>query len=70
MRSRVFRYPSTGGELAAQMPRRPDRRCRSGPFCPGPADLVFEKDNGDLVTIAATVTGVRSVARSELTDET
>lgn len=39
------------------------------PFRPGPADLVFEKNNGDDVSIAATVTAVRPVIRSELTDE-
>lgn len=39
------------------------------PFRPGPADLVFEKDGGDVVSIAASVTAVRSVARSELTEE-
>lgn len=39
------------------------------PFRPGPADLVFEKDGGDVVSIAASVTAVRSVARSELTED-
>ncbi len=39
------------------------------PFRPGQADLVFEKDSGDVVSIAATVTDVRSVPRSELTDD-
>lgn len=37
------------------------------PFRPGPADLVFEKGSGEVVIIAATVTDVRSVPRSELT---
>lgn len=39
------------------------------PFRSGPAELVFEKDNGEVVSIPATVTNVRSVARSELTDD-
>lgn len=39
------------------------------PFFPGQADLVFEKDSGEVVSIAATVTDVRSVLRSELTDD-
>lgn len=39
------------------------------PFHPGRADLVFEKDNGAVISIAATVTDVRSTTRSELTDD-
>lgn len=39
------------------------------PFRPGPADLVFEKEDGDVVSIAASVTAVRSVARNELTED-
>ncbi|SDT06364.1 ASCH domain-containing protein [Brevibacterium sandarakinum] len=39
------------------------------PFRLGRADLVFEKECGEVISIAATVTEVRSVARSELTDE-
>ncbi|SDS04876.1 ASCH domain-containing protein [Brevibacterium sandarakinum] len=39
------------------------------PFRPGQADLVFEKDGGEVVSIAATVTDVRSVTRSGLTDD-
>lgn len=39
------------------------------PFRPGPADLVFEKDSGAVVSAAAIVTDVRSVPRSELTDD-
>lgn len=39
------------------------------PFHPGQADLVFEKESGEVVSIAATVTAVRSVTRSELTDD-
>lgn len=37
------------------------------PFRPGPADLVFEKESGEVVSIAATVTDVRSVPRNEIT---
>ena len=39
------------------------------PFWPGPADLVFEKENGDVVVLAAKVTDVCSMARNELTDD-
>lgn len=39
------------------------------PFRLGPADLVFEKEDGDVVSIAASVTAVRSVSRNELTEE-
>ena len=39
------------------------------PFRLGPADLVFEKEDGDVVSIAASVTAVRSVSRDELTED-
>lgn len=39
------------------------------PFRPGPADLVFEKENGDVVVLAAKVTDVCSMARNELTED-
>ncbi|WGP06131.1 ASCH domain-containing protein [Bacillus subtilis] len=39
------------------------------PFRLGPADLVFEKEDGDVVSIAASVTAVRSVSRNELTED-
>lgn len=38
------------------------------PFHPGPAELVFEKENGDVVILAAVVTGVRSTTRHQLND--
>lgn len=39
------------------------------PFRPGPANLTFEKYTGEVVTIPAVVTAVRSVARHELTED-
>lgn len=39
------------------------------PFHEGPADLVFEKDSGEVVTMAAKVTSVTAVRRCDLTDE-
>lgn len=38
------------------------------PFRPGPATLIFEKEDGDVVGIEATVSAVRSVKRNQLTD--
>lgn len=38
------------------------------PFRPGPAELVFEKEDGDIVSIAASVSAVQTVARDELTE--
>lgn len=39
------------------------------PFRLGQADLVFEKENGEVVSTPAIVSDVRSVTRSELTEE-
>lgn len=39
------------------------------PFRPGPAELVFEKEDGEVVSIGATVTEVRQTTRAELTQE-
>lgn len=39
------------------------------PFRPGPAELVFEKENGEVLTTGATVTEVRQMTRAELTEE-
>lgn len=39
------------------------------PFCEGPATLVFEKDSGEVVTMAARVTAVERVRRRDLTEE-
>ncbi|MGJ3509829.1 ASCH domain-containing protein [Enemella sp. A6] len=39
------------------------------PFRPGPAQVVFEKENGEVVVISATITDVRSVARADVTEE-
>lgn len=39
------------------------------PFRPGPAEVVFERENGDVVTIPATITDVRSMTRAELTED-
>lgn len=38
------------------------------PFRAGPADLVFEKNSGEVVMIPAVVTNVRTVAKSGLTE--
>lgn len=39
------------------------------PFRPGPTMLVFEKEKGEIVTIEAEITAVRTTTRSALTDE-
>ena len=39
------------------------------PFVPGPAEIVFEKDSGEDVVIAAEVLDVRTVRRDELTEQ-
>ena len=39
------------------------------PFRPGPAELVFERSSGEVTVIEAIVTEVRSLSRSELTDD-
>lgn len=39
------------------------------PFHPGPALLVFEKDNGETNTLEASVEKVRTVSRGELTEQ-
>lgn len=39
------------------------------PFYPGPAQLVFEKDSGEVMTIDATVTSVTPTRRRNLTEE-
>ncbi|MCL3776626.1 MULTISPECIES: ASCH domain-containing protein [unclassified Actinomyces] len=39
------------------------------PFFPGPARIVFEKDDGEVVALPATVTEVLPLGRDELTEE-
>lgn len=39
------------------------------PFRPGPARIVFEKENGDVRSMDATVTAVRRTRRCDLTEE-
>lgn len=39
------------------------------PFRPGPAEIVFEKSTGEVVTIDARITEVRSVLRNDLTED-
>lgn len=39
------------------------------PFLPGPAELVFEKENGEVTTLAATVISVVRTRRCDLTEE-
>ena len=39
------------------------------PFQPGPATIVFEKENGEVISLPATVTSVRTVQRSDLTED-
>lgn len=38
------------------------------PFRPGPAELVFEKESGEVVSLPATVTTVRATAREQLAE--
>ncbi|MCQ9366779.1 ASCH domain-containing protein [Brevibacterium sp. 91QC2O2] len=39
------------------------------PFRPGSAELVFEKEDGEVVVIPATITDVRTIARDEATED-
>lgn len=39
------------------------------PFIPGPAVIVFEKSDGSVVELAATVNSSRTILRNELTDD-
>lgn len=39
------------------------------PFVPGPATIVFEKSDGSVVELAATVSSSRTILRHELTNE-
>lgn len=39
------------------------------PFRPGPAEVVFEKEAGDVVALSAIITDVYSIARAEATEE-
>lgn len=39
------------------------------PFRPGPVEVVFEKETGEVVSLHATITDVYSIARAEATEE-
>lgn len=39
------------------------------PFRPGPAEVVFEKESGEVATIPATITGVQSLAFADMTED-
>lgn len=39
------------------------------PFRPGPVEVVFEKETGEVVTLPATITDVRSISRADATEE-
>lgn len=39
------------------------------PFRPGPAEVVFEKESSEVVSLPATITAVHSIARADATEE-